>query len=627
MIIKNKIVYVYDIEVFPNVFHCLLKNTETKEYIYFEVSERKNQIEQLIDFFSNCQNKIICGYNCIHYDNPIINFILEYKKPMSCASFERICHNIQSLSNIIVSSNDIEKWKRWKYANNFDTLDLLTMLYSQKLRVGLKEMQVTMKYKNVQEYSGKFTDYLLEKDIPEMIMYNKNDVDSTENLLYLCENDIKLRLSIEQEYGIEALNKDGVNLGMEILKIKYLEKTGKTWDDIKDLRSPCDVIDLSKVILPFISYKTPLLQNFLEEFKQQKVSAGRKSFEKHFLLDNLEYSVGVGGIHSVNEPEIVIPNEDEIISDVDVASLYPSLIIEYGFYPPHLGKEFLEVYTQIKNERIEAKHNGNKLKDKTLKLSINGLSGNLQSQFSWCYSPEVVMKIRINGQLFLLMLAEKLIAAGCKILQANTDGLFVLRKKADENKFQAACKEWEQITKLTLEEDRFERFYQFAINDYLAIEEGYNETHNPKLLKKKGMFIDEVTLGKGMAPMIIPKAINAYFADNIPITDTIYNSKDINDFITYQKVSKDFQVEYNKQLITRINRYYISTNGYYLFKCKVDESGNRYGYINMLCDSGVTICNNLEEFKEFPTNINYNYYIKEANKIISKLEQQQLSLF
>lgn len=627
MIIKNKIVYVYDIEVFPNVFHCLLKNTETKEYIYFEVSERKNQIEQLIDFFSNCQDKMICGYNCIHYDNPIINFILEYKKPMSCSSFERICYNIQSLSNIIVSSNDLEKWKKWKYANNFDTLDLLTMLYSQKLRVGLKEMQVTMKYKNVQEYEGRFDEYLLEKDIDEMIKYNKNDVDSTENLLYLCENDIKLRLSIEEEYNIKALNKDGVNLGMEILKIKYLEKTGKTWDEIKDLRSPCDTIDLNKVILPFISYKTPILQNFLNEFKQQKVGAGKKAFEKHFILKGLEYSVGVGGIHSVNEPEIIIPKEDEIISDVDVASLYPSLIIEYGFYPPHLGKEFLEVYTQIKNERIEAKHNGNKLKDKTLKLSINGLSGNLQSQYSWVYSPETVMKIRINGQLMLLMLAERLIDAGCKILQANTDGLFVLRKKADEEKFKSACKEWEQITKLNLEEDRFERFYQFAINDYLAVSEGYSETKDPKLLKKKGMFIDEVTLGKGMAPMIIPKAINAYFADNIPITDTIYNSKDINDFITYQKVSKDFQVEYNNQLITRINRYYISTNGYYLFKCKVDESGYRYGYINMLCNSGVTICNNLEDFKEFPKNINYNYYIKEANKIISKLEQQQLSLF
>jgi hypothetical protein len=319
MLIKNKVVFVYDIEVFPNVFHCLLKNTETKEYTYFEVSERKNQIEKLIEFFDNCSDKMICGYNNIHYDNPIINFILDYRKPMIVATYDKICKNIQHLSNIIVESDSPEQWKRWKYATQFDTLDLLTMLFSQKLRVSLKEMQVTMKYKNVQEYSGSFKDYLLEKDIDEMIQYNKNDVDSTENLLYLCENDIKLRLSIEEEYGIKALNKDGVNLGMEILKVKYLEKTGRTWDEIKDLRSPCDVIDLNKVILPFISYKTPMLQKFLEEFKQQKVGAGRKAFEKHFLLDNLEYSVGVGGIHSVNEPEAIIPEEDEVISDVDVA--------------------------------------------------------------------------------------------------------------------------------------------------------------------------------------------------------------------------------------------------------------------------------------------------------------------
>ena len=51
------------------------------------------------------------------------------------------------------------------------------------------------------------------------------------------------------------------------------------------------------------------------------------------------------------------------------------MIIEHEYYPPHLGKEFLEVYTQIKNERIEAKHNGNKIKNETLKLALNGLSG------------------------------------------------------------------------------------------------------------------------------------------------------------------------------------------------------------------------------------------------------------
>ncbi|MBQ0113529.1 MAG: hypothetical protein KBT03_10395 [Bacteroidales bacterium] len=52
--------------------------------------------------------------------------------------------------------------------------------------------------------------------------------------------------------------------------------------------------------------------------------------------------------------------------------MYPSIIIEYGLYPPHLGIEILEVYKQIKAERIEAKHNGNKTKDATLKLSLNG---------------------------------------------------------------------------------------------------------------------------------------------------------------------------------------------------------------------------------------------------------------
>ena len=51
------------------------------------------------------------------------------------------------------------------------------------------------------------------------------------------------------------------------------------------------------------------------------------------------------------------------------------MIIEHGFYPPHLGKEFLEVYGQIKKERVEAKRNGNKIKDATLKLALNGLSG------------------------------------------------------------------------------------------------------------------------------------------------------------------------------------------------------------------------------------------------------------
>lgn len=102
------------------------------------------------------------------------------------------------------------------------------MLYSQKLRVGLKEMQVTMQFHNVQEYNGNFQSYLPDNEIDNVKLYNINDVDSTEELLNRCKKDIDLRLAIEDEYGVKVLNKDGVNIGMKIITQKYLEKTGQT---------------------------------------------------------------------------------------------------------------------------------------------------------------------------------------------------------------------------------------------------------------------------------------------------------------------------------------------------------------------------------------------------------------
>ena len=218
-----------------------------------------------------------------------------------------------------------------------------------------------------------------------------------------------------------------------------------------------------------------------------------------------------------------------------------------------------------------------------------------------------------------------LIKIGAKIKQLNTDGiLYIIPKDAN---YESVLKQWEEYTKLTLETENFEAFYQYAVNDYLGILKGYKETKNKELLKKKGLFVDEVSLGKGMQSMIIPKAINNYLSDGIPIEETIRNCRDLNDFITYQKVDKKFKVEYNGKLIQHINRYYCATNGYNLFKCEVDANGRRDRYINMLKSSGIIICNNLDEFSKFPNNINYRYYITEANKIINSFKYVQLSLF
>lgn len=658
MIIRGKIVYVYDIEVFQNIFHCSVKNTETNDIYKFEISERKNQLRELVKFFKQVDkyitwgdyyttninipaNVIFCGYNNLHYDNPIINYIIEYEDKLMQYNIPTICSSIFNLSKTITTSSEdnIDAWKHWKYQIWFDTFDILTMLYSNKLRVGLKEIQVTMQYPNVQEFVCDWTKPLPLEDFDSMIDYNINDIESTSELLNRCKKDVDLRIAIEDEYGVRVLSKDGVNIGMKILTQKYLEKTGLTWQDIKDLRSPMSVIPLKDVILPFIKYDSPILQRVLDDMKNQIVSPGRKGYENKFVFNNLRYSVGVGGIHSVNSPEIIIPRDDEMLIDIDVASLYPSMLIEYEFYPKHLGKEFLEVYKQIKDERIEAKHNGDKVKNETLKLALNGLSGNLQNEHNFCYSPFAVMQIRINGQLLLLMLAEKLTQIGCRIVQANTDGLFVLLKKDAYSKVNSICREWEQLTKLTLEEDRFKAMYQYAINDYFAITEDNK-------VKEKGMFITAVKLGKGLTPKIIPKAVISFFKDGIPVEDTIKNCTDIRDFLMSEKTGKQWHVEYMNEEQQRTNRFYASTNGGYLWKWK--DTGHKEGeiitytepyvgerkykasarqYQNMLTASGVTLLNKFDDKPIKERKINYRYYIMEAYKIIRDLKPLQLSLW
>lgn len=665
MIIRDKKVYVYDIEVFQNISHCSVKNTETGEIYKFEISERRNQLRELVKFFKQVDSYIkwgdfyttdleikseviFCGYNNLHYDNPIVNYIIEYEDKLMSYNVATICSSIFNLSRTITTSTEdnIEAWKHWKYQIWFDTFDLLTMLYSNKLRVGLKEIQVTMQYPNVQEFVCDWSKPLPLEDFDNMIDYNINDIESTAELLNRCKKDIDLRIAIEDEYGVRVLSKDGVNIGMKILTQKYLEKTGLTWRDIEGLRSPMDYIPLKDVILPFIKYDSPILQRVLDDMKSQIVSPGRKGYENNFIFNGLRYTVGVGGIHSKNDPEIIIPKEDEMLIDIDVASLYPSMLIEYKFYPKHLGPEFLEVYSQIKDERIEAKHNGDKVKNETLKLALNGLSGNLQNQHNFCYSPFAVMQIRINGQLLLLMLAERLTQIGCRIVQANTDGLFVLLKKSIYEQANKICQEWEQLTRLTLEEERFEAMYQYAINDYIAVKEGYKETKNPDLIKTKGMFITKVLLGKGLSAKIIPEAIIKYFVDGIPVEDTIKGCTDIRKFLMSEKTGKQWHVEYMNQEQQRTNRFYASTNGGYLWKWKYTGHAEgevveyyepyvgRQSYIakeksyqNMLTASGVTLLNKFDDKPIEERKINYRYYIYEAYKIIRDLKPLQLSLW
>ena len=629
MLIHNKQVVIYDIEIFPNVFHCTCKNTETNELYKFEISTRKIEIEKLVQFFTN-KELIFAGYNNHHYDDVVINYIIDYCSILKNNSVFRICDSIFNLSNTIIKSEegDISAFKKWKYAKFFESFDILTMMFSSKLRVGLKEMQLTMHYPNVLEYEGDFSKPLPEDKIDEMIYYNINDVESTYSLFNILieKGEIDLRLFIEKEYGINALSMDSVKFGEALLAKEVCKEMNISYNILKEMRSPMDYVPLKDVILPVISYKNQILKEVLSEMKEQIVyTKERKGYEKKFVLSNTRFSVGVGGIHSLNDPGIFVPKQDEYIGHLDVASMYPSFIVRYGWFPRHLGKAGIDVYTKIYKDRIYAKHNGQKLKNLALKLVLNSVTGKMQQETSWMYDPFSVFKIRINGQLILLMLVDILLQHNCKIIQVNTDGVMFIAKKQKECDIQESVTELEQKTLLSFEADRYEAFYQYAVNDYFGIIEGFSQSRNTKLIERKGMFITDTSLGKGLTPTIIPEAVIKYFIDNTPVDVTIRECKDIKKFMMGQRVDKKFSVEYRDKKIQRINRFYASTNGCYIYKVK--EENNKLSYYNLLTKSGVTVLNKYDDADIKCRHINYSYYASEARKIVENLKCRQLDLF
>lgn len=633
MKIKGKTCVVFDIEVLKNVFTCTCKNTDTKQITVFEISPRRVDVQELVTFFY--EDYYFVGYNNIHYDNPILNYIIMLYREhyFDRYSTRELTESVFRMSQLVIDKNsDFDLWKEYKYARNFLSIDLLTMLYSKALRVSLKEMQVTMQYKNVEEFVVDWHQDLPEKDIDRLISYNINDVESTEELLYRCKDLLELRIETEKDFGLPCLSLDRVNLGDRLLQLKVMEKTGLNKKQLENMKSPANYVDLEKVIFPWIKFESPILQKKLTDMKNQhNVSPGRKGYINTFIFGEMKVTIGVGGIHGDNGTCIIKPNEDELLLDSDVNSLYPSLMRMYHLYPPKLKNVLGQIFPQIIDDRLEFKRTGQKNKNETYKYMLNGVSGKMQDETSWLFSPFTVMQVRINGQLLLLMLAERLLKLGCKLYQINTDGILYKLKKSKYEELQQVLKEWEKLTMLTLETEEFTQFYQLAINDYFGVEP------NNKI-KKKGFFLTDIELGKGLTPKIIPEAIINYFVHNIPVEDTIKSCKDICKFLQAEKTGKQWTVEYNEQIQQRINRFYVSNSGYYLWKWKLDDTGKK-SYQIMLKDHGVRLHNKFysdedlqwkysqgETFQSI-YDIDYQYYINQCIKVIEKLKPKQLNLF
>ena len=128
---------------------------------------------------------------------------------------------------------------------------------------------------------------------------------------------------------------------------------------------------------------------------------------------------------------------------------------------------------------------------------------------------------------------------------------------------------------------------------------------------------------------IVPIALYEYFINNIPIEQTIKNHKNIYDFCIRLKINRNSTA------------YYSTIDGYQIKNIKLDRTtryfaANTGGGLSVYYNGSdsMTRLNKDFQFKLFNTfyesdnyDIDYQFYIKEANKIKDAIEDLQLTLF
>jgi hypothetical protein len=254
-----------------------------------------------------------------------------------------------------------------------------------------------------------------------------------------------------------------------------------------------------------------------------------------------------------------------------------------------------------------------------LKLAVNSVYGKSSDMQSWIYDRQLTMFTTITGELSLMMLIEAYELAGIRVISANTDGVTIRIKKTLLDKMHEVNSWWSELTKYELERADYQKIVFSTVNDYIAIKTDGE-------IKKKGDFLTDFELHKNKSARIIPLALEQYYTNSVPVERTIRDHHNIFDFCLRQKASKDFHYEGvdrstgDKTVYDKLIRYYVSNTGQKLLKVKNADSQSTAADVSQV-EAGewvCTVCNHLD--KNHPLdNINYDYYIERANKIIHKI--------
>lgn len=481
-----------------------------------------------------------------------------------------------------------------------------------------------------------FDRYVLNKYIEPMLYYNKNDVFLCAEIVRQKPDEVRLRYSITNSFGVNVMCSARANIADKLTIKFYSDMSGLRPDQFKKGRTERHKLSFNKIIFPHIKFKTKQLQDFLEDIKKVSIYHTNSSeFQRTIKFYDTTYNIATGGIHSVDSPHIYESDDKYVYRHHDYTSYYPSIMISYGIYPAHLNKgAFIKMLSFLKDTRVKCKHTPdeegyvidgvpNKIGAEALKIVINSIYGKLGSELFFLYDRFAQMQVTINGQLMTMTLVEELELNGIHVVSANTDGIVIKLPRDKEAIYKDITDRWNETNKMGADYEDYVKLITRDVNNYFDIQNTKKGTeYEFKGALDPYQYIKD--LKKGYDMPVVAQAVFEYFVNNTPVADYLHSCNNILDFCKTQNVGRQFEVVYQKiengKVVDvksqRHVRFYVSNKGVVIQKeDKVTGKRSR-----LASGRPVKILNSLDDIPIEDRNIDYGYYIDECYKIIDPIK-------
>lgn len=631
----NMFDYIYDEETYPNFFSLTIRMVGCKS-IKFEISERKNDLDKLVAFtfwLRDIGGRCV-GFNNIGFDYPIWHYImLNYSNGLT---YEHIYQKAQGI--IDTDWNDRYDNVIWDNDQIIPQLDLYKIHHfdNSARATSLKYLEFQMRMETIEDLPFPPGTWLTFAQMDIVLDYNDHDIDATEWFYNETLGMIRFREELTAKYNKSFMNASDKKIGSDFFIMKLEEALPGScyfYDEYNQRQirqTHHSVLNLKDAVFPYVRFEQPEFNRILNFFNSQTIYETKGVFKDlNCVIDGFEFVFGVGGIHGSIEAATVESDEEFALIDIDVASYYPNLSIANKLFPEHLSEQFCIIYKEVYDQRKSYKKGTPE--NQMLKLALNGVYGDSNSVYSPFFDSMYTMKITINGQLLLCMLAEQVMKIpNLKMIQINTDGLTVKIRRTHLKHLDAIQRWWEKLTSLELEEVEYSRMFIRDVNNYIA------EPVEGKL-KHKGAYQvdhprDRKPLGwhQDTSAMVVSKAAEAALVRDADIREFITGHEDIFDFMCIAKVPRSsglVAVDYdgNDNEIQRVTRYHVSLSGVELVKImkplpkvvKINpDAPNRR--IGIAKGFKVTVCNDMKHTRR--DLINFEWYVQETRKLVDRIK-------